>query len=418
MQSLSSFSTVSLKITTNSYEKNLDNYIIDNVSYVGQDGPYCAYATITMVFNYYGANTTLREILFNSGVGYSFGYNKIKVIDDITLSRQVADRKFLADIYGLHYERWLADTKNLTHNECWEQYWNIVKENISNDIPPIAVVNPFLLPTLKEYLENPKWMQYFNLTLPSSHAIVLVGYNESSGEICYNDPATELFGNPDKGKYAWMNISSFKNAVKTATGAKYFIEVFKNESTCTLNKSEIFLLAHHRNIERMKGNHTAYDTKFESLSLGIEGLKLLKKDLEIGITKRLSTILNYKLRAFSYRIFSRVIKFDQLWWTIFMGIYDYFPILKNHAYLYLSNNSQLFGFLEEEAILFRGEAENWTQLNKSFSEFKSVRLISYIKPRLIINKMVSFLDNIIKIEEEIIHINNKYESMILAGVGK
>jgi hypothetical protein len=83
-----------------------DSHIIENVPYVSQgDTWYCAFATATMIFQYYGINTSLFEVLFNSGVGYSAGYQitwPCVISPGAFLCQITKDRQFLADIYGLN----------------------------------------------------------------------------------------------------------------------------------------------------------------------------------------------------------------------------------------------------------------------------------------------------------------------------
>jgi len=53
----------------------VNNYIIENVPYAWQEeGIYCSPATIEMIMEYYGFNTTQTEILYYIGGGYSLGY--------------------------------------------------------------------------------------------------------------------------------------------------------------------------------------------------------------------------------------------------------------------------------------------------------------------------------------------------------
>jgi hypothetical protein len=397
------------KFVTTNNGTNLDTYLIENVSYVGQDGPYCAYASTTMILKFYGINTSLREILFNSGVGYSFAYSNRKPTSGIQLSHQLSDRIFLADLYGLSYERWIADTVRFTHDECWQQYWQKIKENISNDIPILTVVNPFILPSLKEYFEIPKWIKWFDLSLPSSHAIVLLGYNESSEEICYNDPATALFGDAEKGKYVWMDISDFKKSVRTATGAAYFIEIFKNISASPFNKTEIFKIAHERNIERMKGNHSAYARRYEYFTLGIKGLQKLQQELEEETESHQFLIPMYKNRGVMVNLISKLHKtlnrsVQQM--PKISNIFKNISIEKEDISNHLDKNIELLDVYQKEKKLLSDESEKWSELNLFYSKF--IRKNIFLKKTEALNliKKISLIVNeIISIENEIINLS-------------
>ena len=59
-----------IKLENNILDKNFS--IIENFPYVSQETNfYCTYACPTMIIKYFGINTSLYEVMFNSGVGYS-----------------------------------------------------------------------------------------------------------------------------------------------------------------------------------------------------------------------------------------------------------------------------------------------------------------------------------------------------------
>jgi len=375
-----------------------ESHLIEGVPYVGQDGPYCAYASPTMVFQYYGVNTSLREVLYNSGVGHSF---KKTFPTCIHLSFLKADREFLGELYGLSWESWKADTKNMPADGCQKEYWLRIKQNISQNIPVLTVVNPFLLSSEKEFWNLSPLFSKLNITPPSSHMIVLVGYNETNGTVCYNDPALLLFGHPEKGVYVWQNIKEFSEAVKKAIGTEYTVSIYRDIPAEPKDKTEIFRLAHERNIKRMLGNISAYDPSCSSYKLGIIGLKEYREDLK-KIRTRLPTIFTLKLRGTLYRVLSTILKIEPLFRTILLGDYEYYPTVKSQLSEYLYNTSNLSNICEKEARLFEIEAENWSALDSLFLDFSKVRLFQVLIPRIIISKMIQHLDNIISIEEEIV----------------
>jgi len=100
-----------------------DSYIIENVPYVSQgDTWYCAFATATMIFQYYGINTSLFEVLFNSGVGYSAGYQitwPCVISPGAFLCQITKDRLFLADIYGLNFSYWYCNDESVSDENRW-----------------------------------------------------------------------------------------------------------------------------------------------------------------------------------------------------------------------------------------------------------------------------------------------------------
>src|SRR5512136_2919391 len=54
-----------------------EGYLITDVPYVAQtERNFCVYSCCTMVFNFMGLNTTLDEMLFYGGLGYTHSYNE------------------------------------------------------------------------------------------------------------------------------------------------------------------------------------------------------------------------------------------------------------------------------------------------------------------------------------------------------
>jgi len=400
-----SISTSNLDQFSNTLSDPPEAYVIEGVPHVGQDGAYCAYASITMIFQYYGINTTEHEVLYNSGAGHSYAYKT--ELNCIHLSFNPNEREFLASLYVLSFDHWKADADTLSAEECWQEYWYRVKQNISQDIPICTIVNPFLMPSSKDFVGIPMWLSNllsrWNIVLPASHAIIIVGYNETNGTVCYNDPATGLWNDDAGGTYVWMNQTEFKLAVdKTSSlGSGYVISRFIDTPSDPLNKSEVFARAHQRNIERMRGNKSVYAEKFSKFSLGINGLKELRNDLNT-VKGRLPTIIEYKIRGSLYRVLKRTFRTVEMWRATLMSQFEYAPYVKRHVSQYLYENSNISELCEFEARLLEREAENWSKLDDYFLEFEHVRFFNLLIPRIIIHNMVETLDNIIAIEEAII----------------
>ena len=70
--------------------KAYERHIIDNVPYVSQEtGFYCAYACYTMLLNSFeDIDTTLQEVVYYSGVGYSLIYPSF--YQDIVLNKLIS----------------------------------------------------------------------------------------------------------------------------------------------------------------------------------------------------------------------------------------------------------------------------------------------------------------------------------------
>ena len=139
---------------------NGDNsHFIEDFPYVSQETNfYCTYACPTMIIKYYGINASLKEVLFNSGVGYSLVYShpnlKRFFLSCIASSNWENDRDFLAEIYGLSYQEKRFYKENNNENGNWEKYWSEIKKNIINDTPLITIVDPIYLKSIRDCIKE------------------------------------------------------------------------------------------------------------------------------------------------------------------------------------------------------------------------------------------------------------------------
>jgi len=425
-------------------ENKKETHIIEGIPYVSQETDfYCTYACPAMIFKYYGINTSLYEILFNSGVGYSLAYSHPKLkrflLSCTGTSNWDSDRSFLASLYGLSYEENRSSSNALSEEEHWNKYWTKVKKNISNDIPVITVTDPVYLTSirncLKEELNIPEWIWsntpefiwgMFPCTM--SHMIVIVGFNESDGAICFNDPSTAIFGHPEYGLYAWMNLTDFRESMdrfsKNQPYYSYVTGTYKNISKKPLEKTSRFIKARQRNIERMYGNISTYDDyiveKWNCSNLGINALKELEKNLGNGIKNRITTIFTYKIISAAY-MFSLAYKIYYLFDKFLPFVVDLsdYQSQMNYCYQlavekqdisqylwgiqYVFNDSNISKTCRRDAILLGYEAENFTRLALNFSKFLEMGMLMPLPCAFSITEnMADITGNMISIERKII----------------
>jgi len=215
------FSSI-LTVTSSAEITNLkDNlpaeHIIFNVPYVSQQtGYYCDYASSTMLFKHCGVNTSLEEVLFLTGIGYSLGYKGVEngsIACGVGLCREF---KFVSRLYNLTENFWSLDITNKSTDHCWNEYWMRVKQNISQNNPVKTAVDPLYLKSIRDICFIPDKILDAMLdfiSLGATHAIVVVGYNEENNTVCINEPVIGAMGYPELGSYCWMNLSVFKQAV-------------------------------------------------------------------------------------------------------------------------------------------------------------------------------------------------------------
>lgn len=414
-----------------------DAYTIINVPYVSQETSfYCIYACPTMSIKYFLTDTTLQEVLFNSGNGYSLIYShrsyKNQPMGGIASARWNQDRCFLKDLYGLSYnETWISfDETN--KEEAWNVFWIKLKENISINKPLIVSADPFLLPSLiKPILHHIGFDELYNVSLlmqyspiTTFHVILVVGYDETNNIIYYNDPMSAILGYPEAGIYASIPLDLFKSAIlKGSVYSTIHFGSFSPSQNKSLNKNEIFIKAHARNIDKMKGNPDVYDDYLDSLSSGKYGINAVSALYEnvTGLNNQLITILKYAGTNSMY-VTPLYFKFawivDKLYPELFdmadyKALYNYYyqlSVEKHNISQYLRNvsdtydNQDISNICLYESNLFQEESENWERLGDYYSFFmKHGMTISLMEALVVINKMKVIIEDIIRIQQDIIN---------------
>lgn len=422
-----------------------NSHFIEDFPYVSQETNfYCTYACPTMIIKYYGINASLKEVLFNSGVGYSLVYSHPKLkrffLSCIATSNWKSDREFLAEVYGLSYQEKRFYNENYNEKDNWDRYWSEIKKNIFNETPLITIVDPIYLKSIRDCIKNKlnipdifidiipdKLWNFFPCF--TNHMIVIIGFNEDNNTICYNDPSAEVFGYPDLGKYSWMNLTDFRNAMnllsKNQPYYSYFVGIFSENKNNSLDVLDRFEIAYNRNIERMKGNNSYYDDYITKIwnctNLGVNGLIKFLNENNGSLNEKMKTINSYKfvssfyLFTISYRIYQI---FDILFPSI-LNLDDYnsqmnycyqIAIEKNDISKYLMDiyNSQNFPDISElcysNSILLKGESENFTRLSENFSKFLGNGILMKKPSALIVlNNMTDIVRNLINLENKLLN---------------
>ena len=392
-----------------------ESHLIQNIPYVSQETIFfCHYASLTMIFQYYGIETDLSEVLYYSGIGYSLLYpdtpSLCPIMGSYLVSQQPDDNSFIASLYGLSFDMWRPDDSMFSEDKCWNEYWIRVKQNISNNIPIETSVDPLSMPSIRQQFDVPEstWDYFISI----GHAIVIIGYNESNQTVCYNDPIAAVIGDAHYGTYAWMSIDEFKEAVSKRS--VYLIHRFEKTFN-PLPPDEAFEIAHERNIIRLQGDRFAYDESFQTLkkvSLGIEASKELRDDFQRGLKHRLKTIFCYKYTGRLLKKINRRNLFIKIWLQLpssFMEFvtpseneFNIIAIEKRYAANYL-RNSEYAAIWDHEACLFEQEAEYWSQLSLKYDVFlKRGFFLCLPRAIYIMKNMESSIDDILSLEEVII----------------
>lgn len=411
---LSNATESSVKIETS---VNPESYLIEDVPYIGQETYFhCAFASMSMQLNYFGANTTVDEVFFLTGGGFALLYSPLLSylpLGSYRLSQLPDDREFLGKQFGLSVNRWIPDYDNMSSEECWNYYWIYVKENITQNIPVSTSVDPFAIPSIQNQFDLPESYWESN---DGGHGVVIVGFNESNNTVCFNDPGSLYYGNPELGNYCWMNLTDFRHAVEETSATSYLITVFFDK-TDPLSKEEMYQNALNRNIEKLKGNKSAYckylvdQLQDYNPYYGINATKTIHQNYGKGINNRIKTIFKYKL------IGKFGIKYRAMYFicNYFPEIYDRTPLnseIRRETELdgistekkivseLLNSKSEDYNYYSE---LLHRESENWTKISLELKKFlKRGIFLSLPREIYIMNKMEAIMANIIAIEEAII----------------
>lgn len=403
------------------YNEVKDSHIIENVPYVSQEtGFYCAYASAAMIFKYYGINTSLDEVLFITGAGSSLAYNFHinSLMAGVGITRNFT---YIAGLYNLSINNWGINITGKTKEYCLDEYWIRVKENISNNYPVWTYANPFQLKSVRDLRNIPDFIMD---KIPSSHTIVVVGYNESNSTICFNDPIPGIIGENEKGTYIWMDLNDYKNAVWSAgkLHEEKIKSMYAHISIVIFNKisdapsKELFLKeVYFKNIERIKGNFSAYDgdgindnliIEFKDF-LGINALEKFKDDFGPDFINRLSQILTQKRKNIGKPILiliGKLLKLENFINETFGRPYTMILSDKELQYKFLVYNIDILNISNEELTLYKEEVEYWKELFTQYYLFmkKGLRLNIFIGMEIII-EIYKNIDNIISIQHELIN---------------
>jgi hypothetical protein len=433
---LKKFSYKSLSTNKELINQLPESHIIENVPYISQETSfYCLFACPTMSLKYYGKDVSLQDILYNSGVGYSLisshpSYDRVPNGGN-GAARWELDRNFLGNLYGASYNESLIFYNPNDVEEYWHIFLNKLKENISQNKPVIVHTDPLFLPSIKNPIKIELGIPEINLPsilielIPSGfyHVVLIVGYNQTSDIIYFHDSGSALWGYPEYGNYASMSINSFKTAIlRVADESKIFLGAFSDKKTNFYNETEIFMLAHNRNIEKMKGNSSVYEEGLNILNcdpFGINSLLTLKNHLN-GLKNQLTTISIYKFTNAYYfnpfmnkfftfldMFYPNVFKMSD--WQAFTNYYNQISIEKHNISQYLLEKSFSFSnvtmrdLCKYEADLLEQESENWTILGEYFNKFMKKGIsMPLIQALIIINNMKIIVEKIIKIQGAII----------------
>ncbi|UCE11483.1 MAG: BtrH N-terminal domain-containing protein [Candidatus Thorarchaeota archaeon] len=210
--------------------------LIQDTPYVWQEiSGFCFWAAVTMALGGAEVPLTLHEFFAASGIGFSAAY--IRFNDTMTFLAgsayiQVGQLVPICDFYGLEQKFYLSETSPWvdTAIELWSQWnpdintihgWNdafeIMKNTLDEGYPVVLWTDPYYLPP-DDYQILRDYGLFQNTTAPvSGHAVLAIGYNDTSETVEILDPGVGAFGDdfgyPEDGRWRYtMNYSQLNNA--------------------------------------------------------------------------------------------------------------------------------------------------------------------------------------------------------------
>ena len=383
-----------------------NNYLIEGVPYIAQtQGYFCGYSCRAMILNHLGFETTLEDILFYDGLGYTHFYQYHEKLPE---EGRYSDLNHVINLFGIEQNWSYLDPSN------WDIYFNNLKENISNDMPVITRVDPFSMPSLRNQFKvnDFLWEKMFP---PSRHLIVIIGYNEENHSICYNDPNAGFYGEGSYGDHAWIDIEEYKKAVLTNSNGNILystIKVIKNPVT----KQDRFEFTFKQNIVKLQGEYSEYH-HFTHRPHGIIASKKMKNDLFEGENNRSETIEMYKKygdTGFNFTFIELLHKLYSILTPKTPSVFDIYIIGYENHFESIANEKQIIAYYLEKSNIYqelcknqsnllREESELWEQMSNYYKIFlkKGIR-ISDLRAGFILQGMEKTINKIIQIEQRII----------------
>ena len=229
---------------------NMDSLFVsmrDSVPWIWQemDG-FCHYASLSMIFNLYGANNTIYETIELGCCPHSMIYldNWFYVFGGINVCQGESDFEFAGEIRNLSCDFEVA--------QSWQLYLAELKNRIDVGLPTETSVDPYYMPQ-----EDYDTLRI--LGIHSSHGIVVVGYTDSC--IVVNDPGVGIFGIPNpenRGSEVIIDLDTFKLAVEGPV-TPYCLLSYTPIGPMPSNE-EMLCQSLAKSIDRLSGDSTAFDT--------------------------------------------------------------------------------------------------------------------------------------------------------------
>jgi len=226
---------------------------IENVPYVWQElNGYCYWSSVSMALQSIDIPYDLYQFFAASGIGFSAAYI---MLDDTQLFlsgssfRQQQQIPILCDVLGIDHmayfdsnskwiplfeQSWVQSGFNMDLIDGSEAAFQQLRNTIDEGYPAVLWVDPYWLPAI-DYVELRDYIYPQDPDIPSTgHAIVVVGYNDTSETVEILDPGVGSFGSrygyPDDGRWSYTaNFSTLDSAWKAYAYGQIHFTPSENE---------------------------------------------------------------------------------------------------------------------------------------------------------------------------------------------
>ena len=404
-----------------------EEHVIQDVPYIPQQEFGCAYACAAMIFAHHGKESSMMKNYYYCGAGYSFAYPRtlesivtlpfgrppyfFQFLSSGIVNQGDDDWDLMAALNGAEQVHHYASTNFvINHVKEWNNWWTEVKDYIKNDDPVMTSIDALAWPIWQEYAGMTKTPLFQR----SAHVVLIVGFNEKNQSICVQDPmaGSPSYYNPNRTGYQWFKLNIFRRALRRSFSDlnqnSYEVGVIVN-ITESPDFDDAFRIAHERNIEKLKGNKSAYDQDWivsQFKEFGIDALRTLRDHYNSPMFYLLFPFFKKMAEATGPRKNAYPFGYDSGWHKHEAAIHREISKFLIEVKPELTDEN-LTKICDYESVLFHNASEKFYELANTTVKLQDLLynktfFTMFSEARSILKDVVSVIDEILVLQEAII----------------